>query len=101
MKNGLVWLGLAAAVVAVNLYLSTLQPFSEARFIGLPVHLGLAGIAAMFGLLMFVSHRIYTASAGQLRQLGLTDEEIEAVSRARNSEAKLLELLERKKVNNA
>lgn len=101
MKNGLTWLGITVAVIAVNLYLSILEPFSEAEIFGLPLHLSLAGLALVFGIVMFVSHRVYASSVKKLRAAGLTDAEIEAVSREKDPEAKLREILERKKGGHA
>lgn len=101
MKNGLTWLGLAVAVIAVNLGLSVVQPFSESRIAGLPIHLSLAGIALVFGVVMLVSHRVYISSIKKLRAAGLTDAEIDMVSREKDTEAKLREIIARKEGGHA
>lgn len=101
MKNVVTWLGLAVAVIAVNLGLSVVQPFSESRIAGFPIHLSLAAIAFVFGVVMFVSHRVYTASIKKLRAAGLTDAEIEIVSRDKDPESRLREILARKESGHA
>jgi|GEM_PF-2771665 hypothetical protein len=101
MKNVVTWLGLAVAVIAVNLGLSVVQPFSESRIAGFPIHLSLAAIAFVFGVVMFVSHRVYTASIKKLRAAGLTDAEIEIVSRDKDPESRLREILARREGGHA
>ncbi|HBF90177.1 MAG TPA: hypothetical protein DDX09_03335 [Hyphomonas atlantica] len=101
MKNGLAWLGITVAVIAVNLGLSMFQPYSESRILGLPLHLSLAALAFVFGLVMFASHRVYASSVKKLRAAGLTEAEIEMVSQEKDPEAKLREILGRKKGDHA
>lgn len=94
MKGNWVWIIVALAVVAVNIWLGARQQNDEQDGLMWIIHYGLAAAALLFAVGLVIFSRMQQQSRQKLKALGLSDAEIDRLARSKAAEPEILARLQ-------
>lgn len=90
MKGNLIWIMIALAAFAVNIWLGFGLRASQPDGVMWMVHFGLAAAAIIFAILLIVFGRVQDKARAKLTALGLSESDIDALMKSDASEEEMV-----------